>query len=229
MKRFTLIELPFDKLRVTRLRFTLIELLVVIAIIAILASMLLPSLSSAKATAKKAAEMSNLKSIGLSSFAYAGDYNSWLPPVANTGFVPDRFWACGPLLVGAYTTAKAFGSPLADTYASGNPMLWAVDDTGYGNFMTTFAPTATFTVVAFESWEYSAWGDLTTAWGTRAMNQRIDGPAPLGTACQKMFWNYEWDTPARTGFGHVLYLDGHVAKVAQNNYAGWLNFMSSHQ
>ena len=45
--------------------FTLIELLVVIAIIAILAAMLLPALSAARASARNAHCLSNLKSIGL--------------------------------------------------------------------------------------------------------------------------------------------------------------------
>ena len=59
--------------------FTLIELLVVIAIIGILASLLLPALSSARATAKKAACIGNLKQAGLAILMYSDDYNGKSP------------------------------------------------------------------------------------------------------------------------------------------------------
>jgi prepilin-type N-terminal cleavage/methylation domain-containing protein/prepilin-type processing-associated H-X9-DG protein len=60
-------------------RFTLIELLVVIAIIAILASLLLPTLREAMEAGRRTVCLGNLKQLGLAYYAYAEDWEDYLP------------------------------------------------------------------------------------------------------------------------------------------------------
>ena len=62
-----------------RYAFTLIELLVVIAIIAILAAILFPVFAQAKASAKRAAALSNVKQIGLATQMYGESNDDNMP------------------------------------------------------------------------------------------------------------------------------------------------------
>ena len=72
--------------------FTLIELLVVIAIIMLLAALLLPALSRARETGRRAVCVSNLRQIGLASQLYANDYVGQFPPPGTSLLGAHLLW-----------------------------------------------------------------------------------------------------------------------------------------
>ncbi len=79
-----------------RKAFTLIELLVVIAIIAILAAILFPVFAQARAKARQASDLSNLKQIGVGALMYAQDYDEILAPAWI--LYPDASCTPGPVV-----------------------------------------------------------------------------------------------------------------------------------
>lgn len=107
----------------TRSGFTLIELLVVIAIIAILAAILFPVFAQAKAAAKKAVAISNVKQIDLGQIMYSNDYDdqyvpyfSYLNPKTYATGAPSEYW---PGLLSTYVQKSQMGT----TGAGGQQIL----------------------------------------------------------------------------------------------------------
>jgi len=88
-------------MKTSRRAFTLIELLVVIAIIGILASLLLPVLAHAKATALRVQCINNEKQLITAAFIYAGDYRDKMPGngrQTSANMKTNLFWIQGAMV-----------------------------------------------------------------------------------------------------------------------------------
>jgi prepilin-type N-terminal cleavage/methylation domain-containing protein len=132
-----------------RVGFTLIELLVVIAIIAILAAILFPVFSQARAKARQAACLNNLKQIGLGVMQYTQDYDESFPICRFAG-TSTQSWLNWKYIIFPYVknlqiyecpesraqTARMMGdpnvwrgSPMDETWAFCNPSSqWYTND-----------------------------------------------------------------------------------------------------
>jgi len=118
--------------------FTIVELLVVIGIIIILAALLLPALSRAKESARRAKCLSNLKqtSLGLRLFSqeYEGHYPWHIPPEEGGTFGPIAVdaWRHFAAASNEIDTPKVLVCP-SDRETKVNTIDWATGPDGYVN------------------------------------------------------------------------------------------------
>jgi prepilin-type N-terminal cleavage/methylation domain-containing protein len=98
--------------------FTLVELLVVIGIIAVLISILLPTLSRARASAQRTQCLSGLRQLHLALVMYANTYNGAVPLGCWSGYRQQNFmvWRLGqqqPIMFGLLWEARLMKTPQA--------------------------------------------------------------------------------------------------------------------
>jgi prepilin-type N-terminal cleavage/methylation domain-containing protein/prepilin-type processing-associated H-X9-DG protein len=181
--------------------FTLIELLVVIAIIAILAAILFPVFAQARAKARQAGCLSNMKQLGLAWVMYAQDYDETSP---NPGFL-GRIWVkdfgnkptrTDDIYFQDLIRSYAKNEDFAYCPSVGKDYLWKWKG---GGFKSTFRVNGTS---YWYNWFY--WNGAPLA----KVNKVSDSPISID-----MPYGADYDTLPHNNGVDVSYADGHAKYV----------------
>ena len=220
-------------------KFTLIELLVVIVIIAILLSLLMPSLTHAKAKAKVIVCSGSQKQLYLGFVQYSKDNSGKLPygesPVGWR--VSSWEWRIGPYTGVHFTEAEISSNNWVAP--RNNPLLFCPQDP-YKKATSNIGFARSYVTSSVEYWHSSAsdYGVIGSAWSRRLAN--IQSAALLltedhrnhdykiqGSSWASAMGDWSWpnaikSTHPREKFNY-LYIDGHVEnleadEISRDNY-----------
>lgn len=150
--------------------FTLVELLIVIAIIGVLLGLLMPAVTNARESARKAACANNLRQLGGGLIAYATDNDRRLPyftdspppPDSGTDQLWELSWKTRDALAKVIPTKETFYCPSSDFGGDVNK-YWAMNGTATGG-PTSSPPSPTEICVTSYFWLMARGkGDLSKA------------------------------------------------------------------